>query len=284
MAELFGMDAYTPREIAQRIEQVGVAKARLPLRAMFMLAVLGGAFIGLGAMYSVVVRADPELSMGVRQVMAGISFSLGLLLVVVAGAELFTGNNLLVMAWAERRIGSAQLLRNWGVVLAGNAVGAGGLALLVSWSGHPDMQGGAIAAEYLRIAKVKVALGPFHAFFLGVLCNALVCLGVWMAMAGRSVADKAVAVMFPVSAFVAAGFEHSVANLYLLPLALLLQEPGAGLGWYEVMGNLLPVLAGNIVGGALLVGLVYRFIYHGAHDVAAREGSQPRQGEPVSKG
>ncbi|WP_342116747.1 formate/nitrite transporter family protein [Pseudoduganella sp. OTU4001] len=271
MAEIFGMDAYTPGEIAQRIEQTGVAKARLPVRALFMLAVLGGAFIGLGALYSVLVRADHGLSIAIRLVMAGLSFSLGLLLVVVAGAELFTGNNLLVMAWAERRISGAELLRNWGVVLAGNAAGAGGLALLVYWSGHPDMQGGAIAAEYLRVAQAKVALGPLRAFLLGVLCNALVCLAVWMAMAGRSVADKAVAVVFPVSAFVAAGFEHSVANLYLLPMALLLQAPGGALGWSAVMGNLLPVLAGNLVGGALLVGLVYRFIYRGP----AAAGAQP---------
>ncbi|MTW10012.1 formate transporter FocA [Pseudoduganella eburnea] len=270
MAEIFGMDAYTPSEIAQRIEQTGVAKAKLPLRALFTLAVLGGAFIGLGALYSVLVRADHGLSMGLRLAMAGLSFSLGLLLVVVAGAELFTGNNLLVMAWAERRISGAELLRNWTVVLAGNAAGAAGLALLVYWSGHPDMQGGAIAAEYLRIAQAKIALGPGRAFLLGVLCNALVCLAVWMAMAGRSVADKAVAVVFPVSAFVAAGFEHSVANLYLLPMALLLQAPGGRLGWYEVMANLLPVLAGNLVGGALLVGMVYRFIYHGPAETGAR--------------
>jgi formate transporter len=142
MAEIFGMDAYTPGEIADRIEQIGVAKARLPLRAMFMLAVLGGAFIGFGALYSVVVRADHSLGMGIRLVMAGMSFSLGLLLVVVAGAELFTGNNLLVMAWADRRISSTELLRNWIVVLAGNAAGAGGLAL-----------------QLLRLARAVVVTG-----------------------------------------------------------------------------------------------------------------------------
>lgn len=264
MAELFGMDAYTPSEIAQRIEQLGVAKARLPLRTMFMLAVLGGAFIGLGAMYSVVVRADHSLGMALRQVLAGLSFSLGLLLVVVAGAELFTGNNLLVMAWADRRIGCGELLRNWAIVLTGNAVGAGGLALLVTWSGHPAMQGGAIAAEYLRIGQAKAGLGVLQALLLGVLCNALVCLAVWMAMAARSVADKAIAVAFPVSAFVAAGFEHSVANLYLMPMALLLQPADGKLGCADVVAGLFPVLAGNVIGGGLLVGLVYHFIYHPA--------------------
>jgi formate transporter len=264
MPELFGMDAYTPGQVASRIESIGVAKARLALPAMFVLAVLGGAFIGLGALYCVVVRADPGLGLAARQLLAGLSFALGLLLVVVAGAELFTGNNLLVMAWAEGRIPARALLRNWLVVLAGNAFGAGGLALLVYWSGHPAMQGGAIAAEYLRIAQAKAALAPLQAFLLGVLCNALVCLAVWMAMAGRSVADKAVAVVFPVSAFVAAGFEHSVANLYLLPLAWLLQGAHGPLDGPAMLGNLLPVLAGNVVGGSVLVGLVYHLVYHGA--------------------
>lgn len=266
MPRQFGMDAYAPREIAARIERAGVAKVRLPLRAMLVLAVLAGAFIGLGAMYCVVLRADASLGLAARQLLAGLSFALGLLLVIVAGAELFTGNNLLVMAWADGRISAAQLLRNWAVVLAGNAVGAGGLALLVYWSGHPAMHGGAIGAEYLRIAHAKMAQTPLQAFLLGVLCNALVCLAVWMAMAGRSVADKAVAVVFPVSAFVAAGFEHSIANLYLLPMALLVQGPGGTLEWGRVLGSLLPVLAGNLVGGGLLVGLVYHLVYHGKLD------------------
>ncbi len=259
------MDAFSPPEIAARIESAGVSKARMALREMFVLAVLAGAFIGLGAMYCVVVRSDAGLGFAGRQLLSGLSFALGLLLVVVAGAELFTGNNLLVMAWAERRIRSSELLRSWCVVLAGNAVGAVGLALMVYWSGHPAMHGGAIAAEYLRIAQAKVALPALQAFLLGVLCNALVCLAVWMAMAGRSVCDKAVAVVFPVSAFVAAGFEHSVANLYLLPLAMLLQDSGL-LTWELVLRSLLPVLAGNLVGGAVLVGLVYHLVYHSAPD------------------
>jgi formate/nitrite transporter len=256
------MDAFAPREIAARIEQAGVAKARMPLRSMFVLAVLAGAFIGLGAMYCVVVRADAGLGLAARQLLAGLSFALGLLLVIVAGAELFTGNNLLVMAWADGRIRGVEVLRNWTVVLAGNATGALGLAALVAWSGHPAMHDGAIGAEYLRIAHAKAAQAPLHGFLLGVLCNALVCLAVWMAMAGRSVADKAVAVVFPVSAFVAAGFEHSVANLYLLPMGWLLQGPQGTLEWQALLRSLLPVLAGNLVGGGVLVGLVYHLVYH----------------------
>ena len=264
MPEIFGFDAYTPREIAARIDSAGVAKARLPLRATFVLAMLAGAFIGLGALYSVVVRSDPTLGFAARQLLAGLSFALGLVLVIVAGAELFTGNNLLVMAWADGRISGGELLRNWGIVLCGNLVGAVGLALLVTWSGHATLNGGAVAAEYVRIGHAKAALGPLHAVLLGVLCNALVCLAVWMAMAGRSVTDKVVAVIFPVSAFVAAGFEHSVANLYLLPMALLLQGPQGSLGLADVLGNLGPVLLGNFLGGSVLVGLVYHLVYHEA--------------------
>jgi len=266
MPELFDMDAYTPREIAMRIESVGVAKARLRLPSMFILAILGGAFIGLGAMYCVVLRSDPGLGLAARQLLAGVSFSLGLVLVIVAGAELFTGNNLLVMAWADHRISAFELLRSWAVVFVGNAVGAGGLAMLVYWSGHPAMHGGLVAGEYLHIAQVKMAQSSFQAFQLGLLCNALVCLAVWMAMAGRSVADKAVSVVFPVSAFVAAGFEHSIANLYLLPMAILLQGPDGVLAWESVLISQLPVIIGNIIGGSVLVGLVYHMVYHDQFD------------------
>lgn len=274
MAELFGFDVYSPTQIADRAEQAGVAKAQLPLLSTLMLGVLAGAFIGLGALYFVVVRSDPTLGFAARQLLGGMVFALGLILVIVAGAELFTGNNLLVMAWADGKISSAALLRNWVVVLVGNFIGAAGLALLVFLSRHQDMDAGAIGREYLSIASAKVGMPFWTAFFRGVLCNALVCLAVWMALAGRSVVDKAVAIVVPVSAFVAAGFEHSVANMYLIPMALLLEAFGGpdaagALTWSGFLGNLLPVLLGNIVGGSVLVGLVYHLIYH---RLARREG------------
>jgi formate transporter len=267
MSEIFGFDAFSPSEIAARIETIGVAKARLPLRSMLMLSVLAGAFIGFGALYFVLVRSDPSLGFAARQVLGGIAFSLGLILVVVAGAELFTGNNLLVMAWADNKISSFDLLRNWAIVCSGNFIGATGLALLVFLSGHAEMNDGAIAQEYVRIAAAKVAMPFWTAFFKGTLCNALVCMAVWMALGGRSVIDKVVAIVFPISAFVAAGFEHSVANMYLVPLALLLQTfGGVGEGahavtWLGLFANLTPVILGNIVGGSVLVGLVYYVIY-----------------------
>jgi len=269
MSELFGLDAYSPRQIAERVETVGVAKARLPLLPMFMLSMLGGAFIGLGALYFVIVRSDPTLGYALKQVIGGMAFALGLILVIVAGAELFTGNNLLVMAWADRKISTAELLRSWAIVCTGNFVGAAGLALLVFLSRHPETNGNAIGREYLVIASAKLAMPFWTAFFKGVLCNALVCLAVWMALGGRSVVDKVVAIVVPVSAFVAAGFEHSVANMYLIPMAMLVQDFGAGasgpaISLAGLFGHLLPVLLGNIIGGSVMVGLVYHLVYQRA--------------------
>jgi len=267
MSEIFGSDAFSPTEIAAKVESIGVAKARLPLLPMLMLGILAGAFIGLGAMYYVIVRSDPTLGFAARQVLGGVTFSLGLLLVVVAGAELFTGNNLLAMAWADGKISTREVLRNWAIVCCGNFIGAAGLAVLVYLSGHTAMNDGAVAAQYVSIATTKQAVPFVAAFFRGVLCNVLVCMAVWMALAGRSVVDKAVAIVFPISAFVAAGFEHSIANMYFFPLAMLLQtfdNVGAtapAVTWLGLIGNLMPVILGNIMGGSVLVGLVYHVIY-----------------------
>lgn len=267
MSELFGFDAFSPNEIAERVETIGVAKARLPILPMLMLSILAGAFIGIGALYFVIVRSDPSLGFAHKQVLGGTAFALGLILVIVAGAELFTGNNLLIMAWADRKISTLELLRNWIIVCAGNFIGAVGLALMVFLSRHSEINDGAIGQEYLKIAAAKVAMPLWIAFFRGVLCNALVCLAVWMALAGRSVVDKVVAIVVPISAFVAAGFEHSVANMYLIPMAMLLQTFGDAGGdpaitWFGFFNNLLPVLLGNMIGGSVLVGLVYHLIYH----------------------
>jgi formate/nitrite transporter len=266
MTELYGSDAYAPLEVARRVETVGVAKARMATLPLLMLGMLAGAFIGLGSMLFVVVKSDATLGFAAAQLGGGLVFSLGLLLVVVAGAELFTGNNLLAMAWADGRITTAEVLRNWVLVCAANFVGAAGLALVVFLSGHTVMNDGAIGRAVVKIALAKQSLPPVEAFFRGVLCNVLVCMAVWMAMAGRSVVDKAVAVAFPICAFVAAGFEHSIANMYLMPLAMLVQQGGGAAGtaavtWTGMAGNLLPVIAGNLVGGSVLVGLTYHVIY-----------------------
>ncbi len=266
MSELYGSDAFSPQEVARRVETVGVSKARMATLPLLMLGVLAGAFIGLGTLFFVIVKSDPTLGFAAAQVGSALVFSLGLLLVVVAGAELFTGNNLLAMAWADGKISTAELLRNWGLVCAANFVGAAGLALLVFASGHTDMNGGAVGRTVVNIALAKQDLSPWAAFFRGVLCNVLVCLAVWMAMAGRSVVDKAVAVIFPVSAFVAAGFEHSIANMYLMPLAMMVQSAGGAGGPPVTWAG----MAGNLIGGSVLVGLSYHLIY--------RRGT-PRNGE-----
>ena len=266
MSEPHGFDAYSPAEIARRVEAAGVSKAHTALLPLAMLAVLAGAFIGLGAMLSVMVKADATLGFAASTFLAGLVFSLGLLMVVVAGAELLTGNNLLVMAWAEQRIRTGQLLRHWAIVGLGNLVGAVGLAGLVWASGHTQLHAGAIGQKVVQIALAKQELPFWSALLRGVLCNMLVCMAVWMAMAGRSVVDKAVAVVFPVMAFVAAGFEHSIANMYLMPQALMLQASGVmadgpALTLAGMLGNWAAVLLGNLLGGAGLVGLVYWAVY-----------------------
>lgn len=269
MSELFGIDAFAPKEIAERIENVGVVKARLPALTLLILGILAGGFIGFGALYFTLILSDPGLGFAAGRVLGGLAFSLGLILVVIAGAELFTGNNLLAMAWASGKISLGELLRNWVLVYFGNAVGAVGLALLVAWSHQSDMNQGGVGLAALKIAAAKVSLPFWEAFFKGVLCNILVCLAVWLAMAGRSVTDKILAIVFPISAFVAAGFEHSIANLYFIPLGILLKGslPNAGLvdlsqlNAWGLAKNLAPVTLGNILGGSGMVALVYYLVY-----------------------
>lgn len=266
-----GVDAYAPQAIAARLNDFCVVKARMPLLTLAMLGMLAGAFIGLGALMFALVASDASLGFAATRLLGGLAFSLGMMLVTVAGAELFTGNNLLAMAWASGQVTTREVLRNWLVVGLANLVGACGLALLVWLSGHAAMNGGAVARSVVAIASAKVQLSPGDAFFRGVLCNVLVCLAVWMALAGRSVVDKAVAIVFPITAFVAAGFEHSIANMYLFPLAMLL---GAPFDTGDVVRNLVPVIAGNIVGGSVLVALVYYVIYLRPDRRDARAGAR----------
>jgi formate/nitrite transporter len=277
MADTFtpgGLDALPPAEVARKAEGVGVAKAGMAPLDVFVLAVLAGAFIALGAAFSTTVAAGGgDLPYGVLRLLAGLAFSLGLVLVVVAGAELFTGNNLIVMAWASRRVRTAQLLANWGIVYAGNLVGALGTAVLVVLAKQYTFGAGAVGETAIAIAATKTGHGFGQAVALGVLCNALVCLAVWLTYGAHTTADKLLAVVPPIAAFVATGFEHSVANMYFVPVALLIREdgdwlaaadaPGAkDLSWDGfVLDNLLPVTIGNVAGGALLVGAVYWFVY-----------------------
>lgn len=270
-------DLLLPQEMAEKAEHVGATKARLDTVRLFVLAVLAGAFIALGAMFSTVVGTDAAaLPFGVGRLLMGVVFCLGLILVVVGGAELFTGNNLMVMAWAGRKISTLELLRAWGIVYAGNFAGGIGTAVLVFLSGQHALHNGAVGRTALNLAAAKVALSFEEALFLGVLCNVLVCLAIWLTYAARTASGKILAILFPITAFVAAGFEHSVANMYVLPYALLVKW-GAGeafwallpagsahypsLGIATMAANLVPVTIGNVIGGGLLVGLVYWFVY-----------------------
>lgn len=261
---ILGLDAFSPSEVARRIETVGVTKARLPLLPMVMLGLLAGGFIALGALYFILVLSDASLSFALARVLGGVAFSAGLIMCIVAGAELFTGNNLLAMAWADRKITTGELLYNWLIVALSNLAGAVGVALIVYLSGHTEMNGGAVGAQYIRTAAAKCELTFASAFFKGILCNFLVCIAVWMAMAGRSVADKILAIVFPISAFVAAGFEHSVANMYIIPLGIMLKGSSVvfpALSWAGFLHNIVPVTLGNLVGGSVLVALVYHVVY-----------------------
>jgi len=253
-------DAYPPREIARMVERLGVAKAQTDAVTLSALAVLAGAFVSLGALFYMVTITGSGLGFGPTRLLGGLSFCLGLVLVVVAGAELFTGNNLLAMAWASRRIGTGQVLRNWLVVYVGNVVGCLGTVLLVAWSDVASLGGGAVGATAVQVARAKAELPFGEAFARGLLCNALVCLSVWLVMGGRSVTDKILAVLFPVTAFVALGLEHSIANWFFLPFGLALDTQGV-VPVAGIVRNLVAVSLGNIVGGTLLVASIYWVAY-----------------------
>ncbi len=253
-------DAHPPAEIARKVESLGVAKARTDTVTLLVLAVLAGAFISLGALLFTVIVTDSTLGFGVTRLLGGVGFCLGLVLVVVAGAELFTGNNLIAMAWASRLIGIREVARNWLLVYAGNVAGCIGTVLLVLLGDLASLSVGAVGDTAVRIAAAKAELSLVGAFARGVLCNALVCLAVWLAMGGRSVTDRILAVLFPITAFVAIGLEHSIANWFFLPYGLALDEHGLVSSGGAVR-NLLAVTAGNVVGGTLLVAGVYWLAY-----------------------
>ena len=269
------IDALLPVEMAVRAEQIGMRKAAMATMNLFALAPLAGAFVALGAIFSTTVAAGASgiLPYGVTRLLIGISFCLGLILIIVGGAELFTGNTLLVMAWASGKVTTAALLRNWLIVYVGNFGGALGTAILLLLSKQYTFGAGSVGVTALTIANSKVQFDFLQAIALGALCNALVCLAVWLTFSARSTIDKIAAILFPITAFVTAGFEHSIANMYFIPLGLLIKafDPGfvqtsgldlAALTWRTfLVNNLLPVTIGNIIGGVVLVAAVYWLVY-----------------------
>lgn len=268
------LDPLMPAATAAKAEDIGVKKANMAAAPMFLLAVLAGAFIALAAAFSttVIAGAGDVLPYGLVKLVAGIAFSLGLILVVLGGAELFTGNNLISVAWASRHITTAAVLRNWTIVWIGNLVGALATAVLIVVAGQYQFGAGSVGSTALDVAAGKVALDPLRAFTLAILCNGLVCLAVWLTYSARTTIDKVVVIVPPVAAFVAMGFEHSVANMYFIPVAMLIRVAAPETFWIEIgstaeeyaaldvagfVSNLAPVTLGNIVGGTILVGAVY---------------------------
>jgi formate transporter FocA len=278
-AQPITLDAFVPKEMAAKAEEVGVKKATMGVRNTFFLAIMAGQFIALGAIFATTVATGVagQLAFGIVRLLTGLVFCLGLILVIVAGAELFTGNNLIIMARANHRISTFQLLRNWAIVYTGNLVGAVATALLVFVSRQYTFGNGSIGLTALNIANAKSSLDFLQAVTLGILCNSLVCLAVWLCYSARTTTDKILSIIFPITAFVSAGFEHSVANMYFIPFGLFIKL-GAPATFWEAIGktaadypnltwenfffaNLLPVTIGNIIGGSLMVGWVYWFIY-----------------------
>lgn len=284
------IDALLPAEMATRAEYVGVRKAETPALTMFTLAILAGAFIAMGAIFATTVASggvavkgvdgtlafSTGLPYGFTRLLTGIVFCLGLILVIVGGAELFTGNNLIVIAWANGKVSTKAMLRNWFIVYIGNFVGSMGTAVLLFLSQQYLNGSGAVGLTALNIAKAKVELGFLPAVALGVLCNTLVCLAVWMTFSARSTIDKIAVILFPIAGFVAAGFEHSVANMYFIPIGLFIKDYArpefwskiglmpadySTLTWGGFINNLIPVTIGNIIGGALLVAAVYWAVF-----------------------
>jgi formate transporter len=284
------IDALLPPEMATRAEYLGVRKAEMPFLKMLMLSVLAGAFISLGAIFATTIGAggmavastdgtiafNTGLPYGVTRFLMGFVFSLGLILVVVGGAELFTGNNLIVMAWANGKVTGRALLRNWVIVYLGNFIGSIGTVILMFLTRQYTFGANSVGITALKIGVAKTEFTFLQAIALGILCNALVCLAVWLTYSARSTLDKILAIIFPITAFVAAGFEHSIANMYFIPYALFIKDfdpefvSAVGdkvahldlLTWRAFLfNNLIPVTIGNIIGGTILVAAVYWAIF-----------------------
>jgi len=262
----------SPQSVARMVtKSVGTRKVALSALNTLILGALAGVYIGFGAALATLVGHDAaaHVGVGIAQILVGAVFSVGLILVVVAGAELFTGNNLMIAGALGKEYGSVRMLNRWGLVYAANFLGAVLLAFMMYQSGLWKMNSGAVGAKAIAIAGAKVSLPFGEALFRGIGCNWLVCLAVWMALSAKDLAGKILAIFFPIMAFVALGYEHCVANMYFVPLGLFLKSTpaaaGANLGsltWGRFLtANLIPVTLGNIIGGAIFVGISYWWVY-----------------------
>jgi formate/nitrite transporter len=264
-----------PQTIAETVARtIGVKKTTSPFSTVLVLGVLAGAYIGFGGLLSTAVTFDmaSRFGLGFTKLVGGAVFSVGLILVVIAGAELFTGNNLMVVSALTKEITFSAMLRRWAIVYGANFIGSILLALLFYLAGLWKTGGGALGASAVNIAYGKVTLSFSEALVRAIGCNWLVCLAIWMALAAQQTIGKIFAIFFPIMAFVAIGFEHSVANMYFIPAGIFLKswagipapqgvDPNS-LGWVSFLGkNLLPVTIGNIIGGGVFVGMSYLSAY-----------------------
>lgn len=267
MPYLYTSDAYSPRETAAKVEAVGVLKTKARFVQTFMLGTMAGGFIGLGAVFFTFIAADASLSPVAARLLGGLFFATGYLIAILTGAEVFTSNNLIAMALASGKITIRQLCRNWLIVLAANGVGAIGLAILFLMSGlHREMDG-AVGATAYQIGAAKMALSPLEAFARAVIGNLFVCIAVWITIGGRSMGDKVLGAILPLSALAALSLEHIVASLYYLPRSLLIAHyfpeyvTGTAITTLQLLSHGLAVIIGNIVGGTFMVAIVYHIIY-----------------------
>ncbi len=263
-------EALSPAEIEAKAEELGVAKTRMSFKQSFVLSIMAGAFIAMGAMFFCLVVGDPDLPFAVQRVFGASLFCLGLLLVVVCGAELFTGNTMIVMSAASKKIRWSAVWKNWVIVFLGNLVGALVIVGVVYLSGFQNMNGGLVGQTMVSVASSKMTPDWVTLFAKGIMCNFLVCLAVWIAYGSRTVADKMLGILLPITAFVACGFEHCVANMFFLPMGLILSLSGVGVAGIDpaslnmagMLWNWSATVPGNIVGGALFVGMMYWLAYH----------------------
>jgi formate transporter len=267
----------SPEEMARKAEALGIAKVSKPLLQSFYLAIMAGVFIAIAfVFYTTVTTGSEGMPYGLIKFVGGIAFSLGLILVVVCGGELFTSSTLTLIARANKHISTSQVLRNWVVVYVGNAFGALFLVLLIWLAQQHLVNNGAWGMNAMSIAQHKIHYSFTQAVVLGMLCNMMVCLAIWMAFACKSVTDKVIVMLLPISMFVASGFEHCIANLFMVPMGIVIRTFASAEFWSLahsspelfndltlsnfIVNNLIPVTIGNIIGGAL-VGLAYWQIY-----------------------
>ncbi len=276
--KVFDVDAYSPAQIASRIDAVAAVKTSYSSAQTFWMGVNAGVFIALGAQFATLVISDSTLHFGLTVIIAGIVFALGLILVVVGGAELFTGNSLIVIGYIDKRVTTGAMLHNWSLSLIGNLVGSLILVFFMYQSHQFEFFNHMVGAKALLIANKKVNLSFEAAFARGVLCNAMVCLAVWLCFSARNVTDKIISLVFPVAGFIASGFEHCVANMYFIPMGLVLKNnpevvaaankmAGKSVNLTQLtwkgffVNNQFPVMIGNILGGSILVGVAFWFVY-----------------------